>query len=268
MAQLSRSSLSGPATSQAVREMTREPPNKLRTFLVRRYGRLYNQLHDLGADLNYIWLLDTWVRTADAFKQVSTTTKSQRQAAKRARTRQLLAAANRCLDVYIEGRKAAAREVNPSDPLLDRNHPQFRSRLNEITGQVLPRIIDDLLREEKELRRLNSESRSGVREENVLEEVFREYFPSPERYRKGGNANHDLSGSFFLLAITEHLGKKRGRFKIADSLLGTIRGPGKGRSPLTLPNDLARKRVERLKYAHPNWKTHVDLMTQYWAMRP
>jgi hypothetical protein len=258
--------------------LAKEPSEPLRTFLINRYGNsIYNQLCDSGANLSYLWSLDVWLQVADASASILEQPTGPSARAKRWRQKKALIDAisgrgQALLQSYFQGFLTQAKQSDPSDPLLNPYHPQFHSRISEIYLKVMPRILDAVLNSIKcELRKEGS-SRPTLRRaamdggcsenEELLANVFKEYSPTAAKYSKGGT--QDLRGTFFLLSVTEHLGCHRGRYKLADRLLRTIRGQGKGPMRRRPRAELARKRVLLLMKTHPTWRSHVELMKQHW----
>ena len=188
--------------------------------------------------------------------------KNERRRKKRTRQRQLQDYVFKVFDAYLQGYLKSKSASDPSDPLLDPKHPLFQARLEEVRSRVVPEIIENFYRGVEESVSHSQRSDKSSEGEKILMEVSRQYFPLPGRYPKGGNPHRDLAGSFFLLAVTEHLGKKPGCYGLVARLLRIIRGSGKATTRESSLNELTRKRIRKFKRSHPNWKTHVDSMTR------
>jgi hypothetical protein len=258
--------------------MATEPRDPLRTYLVKRYGSyFYNQLYDAGANLSYIGFLDAWLSAADVSVGLTRRPGGQAARARRSRERkkrdaemrnQLASMALSVFQSYLTGWLESARALNPAEPLLNPKHPQFDSRLQEISSRVMPRIINQLHDQMIDAApRFKVDQDNLAQQESALEKVLREYLPTPGRYTKGGR--EDLRGSFLLTAVTEHLGEARGRYRLAGQLLAKIRSSDfkTGRRSQTGIGELTRLRVQRFKKLHPNWQTHLTLIAEHWRTR-
>jgi hypothetical protein len=156
---------------------------------------------------------------------------------------------------YITGFLETAREFNPREPLLNPKHPKFHSRLQEISSRVMPRIIEYLHHRTTDApTRWVADHDEKTQKDSALEQTWREYLPFPGRYTKGGR--EDLRGSFFLTAVTEHLGEARGRYRLAGELLRHIRSYylKKGQRTQTPIGELTRIRVRSFKNDHRTGK--------------
>ena len=227
--------------------MTREPPEQLRTFLVNRYGsKLYNRLYALEADFNCISGFDVWIQVADAIALAET--RRQRED-KKIRRRKSHGAGSAFPSVgvvvdFLKRKYLAGRDL--SDPQLD-------TRLKQVANRSAKKIKAWILQEQIK----------KIEEEDPRAKLMLEYvLPWLGDYTKGGT--QDLRGSFFLLAVTEHLGMQRGCYSSAARLLETIRETkGKKRKRVTKPWSLARKRIESLKKTHPDYKIHLKTLEDY-----
>lgn len=101
------------------------------------------------------------------------------------------------------------------------------ARLQQFIAESNERALDcltELLRkeQEKEQKERQKEYAALVKAKPIAE-VLKTYVPPPQAYKRGGR--QDWRGSFFLLAVTEHLHKRRRcYFLLAARLLKAIRG--------------------------------------------
>jgi len=180
--------------------------------------------------------------------------------------------------------KFAIEDVSKDMPprLRSLGHPSGLSkRIKEYTEQAMKKLgitLDQNARKDMErgIRRTFKERINRQRQEEDFkrrsESVFRknpvggilfEYTSGPLRYSTGRRS--DDMGSFFLLALSEHLRKRGGqpRYSLAAKLLQAIRNDQAHISRLD-----AMVRVDKLKKSHPNWKLHVKALNDlYWKTR-
>jgi hypothetical protein len=104
---------------------------------------------------------------------------------------------------------------------------------------------------------------------NPLLTLFKKY--PPLNPFKRGNRQDDW-GSFFLLAITEHLreqGQNRPHYAEAYALLRAVRidaGIEKSRSATKLPKNTAATRITNVKKAYPDWAQDLSLLRDQYVL--
>lgn len=220
------------------------------------YYRTYRGLNDKGADLDYIRFLHERLEAEDLIYR---DLQEQLSYAKKARRREALKEHLSKIPEWIfqgffEGYLETAKQKNPSDPIFFPTHPRFSERINELNQKALksvPLILQKATEREKE-KSIKRQEQLKSRARRVG--IFLEYLPSPEAYKTGGR--QDRRGSFFLLAVTEHLHRKRGCYLLVVRLLKAIRGQRFASAYQDRTN--AKARVQNLKKIYPRrWKSHL-----------
>jgi hypothetical protein len=137
---------------------------------------------------------------------------------------------------------------------LETEVESLKKRRDEIINETLSKIVESM----QEMRqRFEKSALLPAMEEFHLPDIFQSHF---SRGRKP-----DLWGSFFLLAVTEHMKSVVGKpsYRLADELLRAVRRLHQARLPslLYLKNSTTRLngkcnaavRISKLKKTHPNW---------------
>lgn len=246
------------------------------------YYKTYQALYDAGADLDYIHFLHVRLEGEDAFTRLfHERVKDANRKGRRKQKFELSPALSEKFETYARGyaeefSKSAlerAREISPDDPLLSLpllrplSPPLFppltpraqlvAAHLRQFTEEVAERALNSAqqwLRKEleQEEKKRDEEIKSTIKKGQNMG-IFREYLPDPGKYRKGGR--QDRRGSFFLLAVTEHLHRKRGCYLLAARLLKAIRGQQFASAYQDRTN--AKARVRNVKNSHLGWKSHL-----------
>ncbi len=125
------------------------------------------------------------------------------------------------------------------------------------------RILESVLspqRTEEEIQQAEEMFRRAFASTGPMGKIRYEYGILPERSSRAGGRKPDHWGSLFLMAVTEHLGRKRGKFLLAFRLLKKIRG----RPLKTAHQDRTspKSRVYQLKKAHPEWNSHLKVLRE------
>ena len=243
-------------------QKTKGLPDGLQSHLVSRYGpTLYNRLHKKGANMGYIWYLDVRLQISDAITAIEIRRNWENKKARKRKSPSPPPASpfadlvSRPLKKYLEGWLASARELHPSDPILHPEHPEFHSRTKYVVERGTRAVMELLLEEHKK----------RLKKQNPFVELEMEYVPLPGEYRTGGT--QDLRGSWFLLAVTEHLREKQDCYSLASQLLKKIRGTeGKERTYATTPRERVMKRIKKLMTIRPKWKAHLNLLTELYLL--
>jgi hypothetical protein len=114
---------------------------------------------------------------------------------------------------------------------------------------------------EKEQQETRRKDMDALSKRDPVEAIFREYLFSQPSYKEGRKG--DLWGTFFLLAITEHLRKlKSGKpnYSLACKLLDLIRDKANERKEEGSSGDKAKWRIRNLKVSSPEWNRHLKIL--------
>ena len=209
------------------------------------YRAIYKKLYEAGADLEYIDGL-TWIlRVAD---QNTLNLKTELKTLIPAHQRSLThppALKKRIEKLSREYAKRKRITLKQTD-------------LNEIKNDIEARLRQEIqarleLDKNRYLKRAKNVART-----NPMGSLLFLYGGTPFLYQTGRRS--DDRGSFFLLAVTEHLRKKRGKphFLLAVNLLRAVRGQKSIWSKsLRLQ---AMVRVNKLKHSGHDWKWHLKIV--------
>ena len=258
------------------------------------YYKNYRALYFKGANLDYIRSCHELVQAGDAVKARAN---EQRREAKKVKRRKrqiehaapvpkaLESAIKKYYRGYIDSAFEKAKEINPADPLL--SLPLSRPLtppllLPPLTPRdvYVARRVEQLRREATEhawayaielVRSRRKEERKKVQREveafekqNPIAEVIKEYAPVPGR-------SEDLRGSFFLVAVTEHL-KEETESGLTQAwvvrFLRKISPPPENKeSSLHQDSVNPKARIYSLKNSH-DWERHLELIKKQLLTHP
>jgi len=260
------------------------------------YYREYRDLYLKGADLDYIRSCHVFVWFGDiAYAEANKQRREAKKVGRRKRQIEPAAPVPKVLESaikgyyrgYIERTFEKANEINPADPLLSLplsrplTPPLLQAPLTPRDVYVAARVeqlrreaaehawayaIELLRNSQEEERKKEQQEVEAFAKQNPIAEVIKEYAPGPERYKEGGHG--DLRGSFFLLAVTEHLREKaiKERYLLAARLLKKIRGQDP--DSWTEERKRATARVADFKKSHANWNSHLRAFREQFSRRP
>jgi len=97
----------------------------------------YKQLYVAGANLDYIFFLHIFLSAIDVFseeiRQFSKEAKKKKRRKNQPDNPELVEIWTRYVKAYIRGRVEGAQKYNPTDPLLNPQHPLYDVRWKQIT---------------------------------------------------------------------------------------------------------------------------------------
>lgn len=243
----------------------------------------YKTLCELGADFQFIDFLCRWLKLGDFLQQMGVEQMKRAVTPKhpfvaalskhREDIQMLFVKMYGSMVVYytVEELKfhlvAAAGNVEQFKVIsqwLAEVSPRVRDKAQKITREAWLGLTYMFLQQQAkssqqkrdELKETQPIYKSDLARMPILE-VLREYYP-PVLPKKGNRS--DPWGSFFLLAVTEHLREKKCRpcFRGTFRLLKKI--GGRSKRSARREKDSAGVRVQRLKQSHPNWRYHFALV--------
>ena len=111
---------------------------------------------------------------------------------------------------------------------------------------------------------------NGLSKKEPIGKVLMEYSLNPELRPQKRGKKPDHWGSFFMLALTEYFRKKsdKAHYLEVRRLLNNLRGQRNKSSRADRTS--AQTRVSQLKRSHPDWPSHLQLVTKYFyrVVRP
>lgn len=248
----------------------------------------YEKLCRLGADFHYVDFLRGWLEMGDFFQRMGVEQMKRAVTPKhpfvavlskhREDIQMLFVKMYGFMVVYytVEELKshlaAAAGNVEQCKVIsqwLDEVSPRVRNEAQKITREAWLGLTYAFIQQQtnrnqqkkEELKETQPIYKPDLARMPILE-VLREYYPPvlPKRGNKG-----DPWGSFFLLAVTEHMREntKHPHFQVAIGLLRKVRS----QSGKSAHRETATARVQQLKKSHPNWKYHLTLVKKQFALQ-
>lgn len=242
---------------------------------------IYKALYDAGADLNYVEFLRWGLKLGDRLAELAQSKNRTKEVHRIKGVDTILGFPK---DIFIKKLRAYAstlieftlddlrenNKVNSSLDTLSLIPPERRRKIisdatQGITGLDLLQPFWEQVTEQQEIYRKNQQRLMDEQKGQLSQYPF---FSVLEEYayfevRRGNQP--DPWGSFFLLAITEHLREKCGNphYLAVFRLLRTLRGQPPGSrhaNRLTATN-----RVSQLKKDYPKWQYHLQLIKKQFA---
>ena len=137
-----------------------------------------------------------------------------------------------------------------------------KNSIKEVESEIRGKLKEHLENQQKRLEEKFKRTSEAVFKKNPIDGILMEYASGQLLYTTGQRS--DDVGSFFLLAISEHLREKRRqpKYALAAKLLQEVRQNSKSLSRLD-----AMVRVDKLKKSHPNWKLHLKALKNSYRKR-
>lgn len=216
------------------------------------YYNIYQALHKAKADLDYIEYLRVALQQGDHLIELA-------------------------LQGFKGGLKKSKRTTKKSIPPNWRNLPltsligeeameewyrQGKEREEAMRWSMA--ALDYFIRKEEFLRKKREQIDAGLKLLMEKSPVFKKIFMECDEGPKGGRKS-DRRGSFFLLAVSEHLREKRGKpqYRMAARLLKTIRGQHFASGYQDRTN--AKTKVHKLKKTYPDWESYLKIVKRQFS---
>lgn len=210
------------------------------------YG-IYKRLHKAGADLEYVDSLTRILRVGD--QDALYITKDLRKNLP-----------SHLLHLGHPSAIAKRVEKGISEFAAKKGVTLTETERKELEKHVQIKAKKTIAKNKEHQRKALRRTVDQVFQKNPIGGILFEYSSWPLLYETGRRSD-DL-GSFFLLAVSEHLRDRTGRphFLLAGNVLGAVRGKREARNKTSRLQAMVR--VDKLKKSGHDWKRHLSILRE------